>query len=195
MTGEVILGTFQELQKQGRTIVLITHEREVAEHAQRIVHIRDGRLEEDAGHVQQIINGGGAGRRCRGDVMSLRDLLAETFFSLNSNKVRSALTILGIVVGIASVILMVAIGQGSQQSIQQSIEQSGSNLLQVMPNFGGFGGGGQVRGQAGSQQTLTIADAERDRRRSRTWRRSPRRRTATSRSSRRPTTRTRAFWA
>jgi putative ABC transport system permease protein len=92
--------------------------------------------------------------------VSVRDLIAETFFSLSSNKVRSALTILGIVVGIASVILMVAIGQGSQASIQQSIEQSGSNLLQIMPNFGDRGGGGgEVRGQAGSQQTLTMEDA------------------------------------
>ena len=92
--------------------------------------------------------------------MSLRDLFAEVFFSLNSAKVRSALTILGIVVGIASVILMVAIGQGSQQSIQTSVQQSGSNLLQVMPNFGGpGGGGGGVRGAAGSQLTLTNADA------------------------------------
>jgi putative ABC transport system permease protein len=94
--------------------------------------------------------------------MSVRDLFAEVFFSLNSSKVRSALTILGIVVGIASVILMVAIGQGSQQSITSSVQQSGSNLLQVMPNFGGpgGGGGGQVRGAAGSQQTLTNADAD-----------------------------------
>jgi putative ABC transport system permease protein len=93
--------------------------------------------------------------------MSLRDLFAEVFLSLSSSKVRSALTILGIVVGIASVILMVAIGQGSQQSITNSVQQSGSNLLQVMPNFGGpGGGGGQVRGAAGSQQTLTNADAE-----------------------------------
>ena len=56
-TGEVILGTFQDLQKQGRTIVLITHDSEVARHGQRIVHIRDGCLEEDTGHVQQLVNG------------------------------------------------------------------------------------------------------------------------------------------
>jgi putative ABC transport system ATP-binding protein len=61
VTGEIILGKFQDLQQQGRTIVLITHEREVAEHAQRIVHIRDGRLEEDSGHVQQLVNGNGDG--------------------------------------------------------------------------------------------------------------------------------------
>ncbi len=57
VTGEVILGTFQDLQEQGRTIVLITHERDVAEHAQRIIHIRDGCLEEDTGHVQRTVNG------------------------------------------------------------------------------------------------------------------------------------------
>jgi putative ABC transport system ATP-binding protein len=57
VTGEVILGTFQDLQKQGRTIVLITHEREVAEHARRIIHIRDGCMEEDEGHVQHFVNG------------------------------------------------------------------------------------------------------------------------------------------
>jgi putative ABC transport system ATP-binding protein len=51
-TGEIVLGKFQDLQAQGRTIILITHEAEVARHAQRVVHIRDGRLEEDFGHVQ-----------------------------------------------------------------------------------------------------------------------------------------------
>jgi putative ABC transport system ATP-binding protein len=65
VTGEIILGKFQDLQREGRTIVLITHEREVAEHAQRIVHIRDGRLEEDSGHVQQIVNGSGRGAPAR----------------------------------------------------------------------------------------------------------------------------------
>jgi putative ABC transport system ATP-binding protein len=58
VTGEVILGTFQSLQQQGRTIVLITHEREIAEHAQRIVHIRDGCLEEDTSHVQHLVGSG-----------------------------------------------------------------------------------------------------------------------------------------
>jgi putative ABC transport system permease protein len=91
--------------------------------------------------------------------MSFRDLLTETFMSLSRNKARSGLTILGIVVGIASVILMVAIGQGSQASIQSSIESAGANLLMVMPGrgFGGFGG---VRGAGGSAQSLTEADAQ-----------------------------------
>jgi len=90
--------------------------------------------------------------------MNFRDLLAETFSSLSQNKARSGLTILGIVVGIASVILMVSIGQGSQQSIQSSIESAGANLLMVMP--GRSGAAGAARGGMGSAQSLTEDDAE-----------------------------------
>ena len=72
--------------------------------------------------------------------MRFDDVIEETAFSVSSNKVRSALTILGIVVGIASVIVMVAIGQGAQASITSSIESAGSNLIMVMPGFGGGGG-------------------------------------------------------
>jgi len=92
--------------------------------------------------------------------MRLDDIAEETTFSMFSNKVRSALTILGIVVGIASVIVMVAIGQGAQQSITNSIAQAGSNLILVMPGFGFGGGGGGVRGARGAALTLTEGDAQ-----------------------------------
>jgi putative ABC transport system permease protein len=91
--------------------------------------------------------------------MRLDDVIEETAFSVSSNKVRSALTILGIVVGIASVIVMVAIGQGAQKSITNSIQSAGSNLIMVMPGFGGGGGAG-ARGARGAALSLTTADAE-----------------------------------
>jgi putative ABC transport system permease protein len=91
--------------------------------------------------------------------MRLDDVIEETAFSVSSNKVRSALTILGIVVGIASVIVMVAIGQGAQASITNSIQEAGSNLIMVMPGFGGGGGAG-ARGARGAALSLTTADAE-----------------------------------
>ncbi|HEY4504042.1 MAG TPA: ABC transporter permease, partial [Candidatus Paceibacterota bacterium] len=65
--------------------------------------------------------------------MTTRDILQETLSSLTANKVRTALTMLGIVIGIGSVIAMVSIGQGAQASIQSSIEGLGSNLLTVFP--------------------------------------------------------------
>ncbi len=84
------------------------------------------------------------------------DLLKETMWSLMGNKVRSGLTILGIVIGIASVITMVSIGQGAQKTISQSIESIGSNLIIVRPGeqrSGGISSGG------GSGQSLTLEDA------------------------------------
>jgi len=94
--------------------------------------------------------------------VSLYDLFHETFLSVTNNKVRSALTILGIVVGISAVILMVSIGEGAQASITSSISSAGANLLTVSSGggrFGGFGGGGaRGGGGGGSAVTLTQAD-------------------------------------
>jgi len=91
--------------------------------------------------------------------MRIADLLSETFHSLTSNKVRSGLTILGIVVGIASVIAMLSIGAGSQASIESSIQSAGSNLLTVMPSAGGEGGPG-FRMAPSNVKSLTLEDAE-----------------------------------
>ncbi len=85
-----------------------------------------------------------------------KDLLQETFWSLSSNKVRSGLTMLGIVIGIASVITMVSIGQGAQASIASSIQSIGSNLIIVRPGAQRTAG---VSGGAGSSATLTLEDA------------------------------------
>ncbi|MFH1252769.1 MAG: ABC transporter permease [Candidatus Uhrbacteria bacterium] len=91
--------------------------------------------------------------------MKISDLFEETFLALVSNKARSGLTMLGIVIGISSVIAMVAIGQGTQSSIQSSIESIGSNLVQIMPGAQRSFGGGVSSGR-GSAQTLTLEDAE-----------------------------------
>ena len=91
--------------------------------------------------------------------MRFIDLISETFHSLTSNKVRSGLTILGIVVGIASVIAMLALGAGSQASIESSIQAAGSNLLTISPSSPGSTGGG-MRQAASAVQSLTRDDAE-----------------------------------
>jgi len=87
----------------------------------------------------------------------ISDLLRETIWSLSSNKARSGLTILGIVIGIASVITMVAIGQGAQSSIAKNIEAIGSNLIIIMPGAQRVGG---ISQGAGSNQTLIIEDSD-----------------------------------
>ncbi len=89
--------------------------------------------------------------------MNLLDLGEEIVFGVSSNKVRSGLTMLGIVIGIASVIAMLSIGQGAKQQIEANIRSIGSNLLLVMPGTQrGFGG--SVSAGRGSAQTLTNDD-------------------------------------
>jgi len=87
----------------------------------------------------------------------ITDLLRETIRSLATNKARSGLTILGIVIGIASVITMVAIGQGAKKTIESNIEAIGSNLIVVMPGAQRVGG---ISQGAGSSQTLVLEDAD-----------------------------------
>ncbi len=90
--------------------------------------------------------------------MTTRDLFEETYSAVTVNKVRSGLTMLGIVIGIASVIALVAVGQGSQAAVQANIESLGANLIMIMPGATrAFGT--TVHGQAGSAESLTPDDA------------------------------------
>lgn len=91
--------------------------------------------------------------------MKLADLFSETYSSLTVNRVRTGLTMLGIVIGIGSVIAMVSIGQGAQNSIESSIQAIGSNLLIVTPGAQ-RGPGVQISAGRGTAQTLTQGDAD-----------------------------------
>lgn len=89
--------------------------------------------------------------------MKLTDLLTETYSAISSNKARSGLTMLGIVIGISSVIALVGVGQGATASVTSSISSLGSNLLVVSPGSSSSGG---IRGGMGSATTLTQKDAD-----------------------------------
>ena len=91
--------------------------------------------------------------------MNIKDILQETYTALLANKVRSGLTVLGIVIGISSVIAMVSIGQGAQNSIKANIQSIGSNLVLVTPGAQ-RGPGVQISAGRGSARTLTQDDAD-----------------------------------
>lgn len=91
--------------------------------------------------------------------MTTKDILEETYSSLSSNKVRSGLTMLGIVIGISSVIAMTAIGNGAQSSIQANIQSIGANLISISPGAQ-RSTGTQVSSGRGSAKSLTLADAQ-----------------------------------
>ena len=89
--------------------------------------------------------------------MNWLESLTTAWNGLNSNKMRSGLTMLGVIIGVAAVIALLSIGQGVQQSITGSISGAGSNLLFVTPGTYQFGG---VQSPGGSAATLTYADAQ-----------------------------------
>ncbi|MDR3685907.1 MAG: ABC transporter permease [Coriobacteriia bacterium] len=92
--------------------------------------------------------------------MNLKDLLTETFLSLTANKARSFLTILGIVVGITSVIVMVAFGQGTKASIESSVSSMGANLLTISPGSASSSRIGGGFGQGASTNSITLKDVD-----------------------------------
>ncbi|MCK9219571.1 MAG: ABC transporter permease [Bacteroidales bacterium] len=87
--------------------------------------------------------------------MRIKNLLIAAIRSLRKNKMRTFLTMLGIIIGVASVIAMIAIGQGSKKSIQAQISTLGTNVLMIFPQASSTGG---VRMEAGSSQKMTLED-------------------------------------
>jgi macrolide transport system ATP-binding/permease protein len=172
-TSNEIMEIFRSLNRAGITILMVTHEEDVAAHAKRLVRFRDGRIVSDEPIVKEApATGGGidiaringrhaAGNGRRGSVFSPGEVyenLRTAIRSLWKNRMRAILTALGILIGVGAVIAMVSVGQGASQSVSQRIEGLGSNLLTVIP--GSMRAEGGVRQGFGSVMTLTYADAE-----------------------------------
>ena len=183
---EEIIKILEELNRQGKTIIMVTHEKEIAEHARRIIFMRDGKIVSDkrkdsAGHIKGIPkqvrddreDGWGNGRESAfsseqhriEQVLNsvnttgarLPDHMQQAIQAILSHKVRAFLSILGILIGVAAVIAMLALGAGARASLEQRLASLGSNLLSVRP------GSPRLRGVAletGSVTRFTVRDAE-----------------------------------
>ncbi len=120
-SGVEIMKIFHELNKEGKTIVMITHEDDIAKNAKRIIRIKDGEITHQAVSVWQNIT------------MNLIETIKLSFASILANRMRSFLTVLGIVIGVMSVILLISLVTGLKTFITNQIEGLGSNLLFVIP--------------------------------------------------------------
>jgi macrolide transport system ATP-binding/permease protein len=152
--------------ERGLTIVLVTHEREVAAHADRIITLRDGRIVSDERVRESIPAAATPGASPQAPAAASRRglslargrmALGVAAQAIARNKLRSALTMLGVFVGVAALITMVAVGQGANSAVMAQIERLGANLLIVLPGTSVTSG---VRGGFGSASTLRVADAE-----------------------------------
>ena len=163
-SGENVLQILKELNRQGHTIIIVTHDPGVASHANRIIEIRDGAIIADersrkpgeaaVAALPQQSGSAKRGQRFAGRIDQFREAFRMSVQAMLAHKLRSLLTMLGIIIGIASVVSVVALGNGSQQKIIADINAMGTNTIDVMRGSG-FGDR-----RAGRIRTLTVADAE-----------------------------------
>jgi len=171
-TATDIMTTIQALNRQrGLTVILVTHEPDMATFADRIITMRDGVIVSDQRQAaspvptavsEPSVSGSAAVQAVPMLTVSRlwsfgRMALVAAGRALARNKLRSALTMLGIFIGVAALIAMVAVGQGANAAVKAQIESLGTNLLVVLPGATTSSG---VRGGFGSASTLTVTDAE-----------------------------------
>lgn len=161
-SGAEVMALLGELAREGHTVILITHDASVAAHADRVIEIADGEIVADSGskpsvHAPRTVPVPGA----QGTVSPVSvipealEACSMALRSLRANLFRTLLTLLGVVIGVGSVVAMLAIGEGARASVMERISAMGTNLLVVRPGFEGFG----RRSADGEIATLTPEDA------------------------------------
>jgi len=166
-TSHEVIETLVSLNRlQGVTIVLVTHEADIAAYASRIITMRDGVVEYDQINANPTPISADTGRAPvaalartgQTSAFALATMVvASSFQAVRRNTMRSVLTMLGVLIGVAALMAMVAVGQGASESVRQQIESLGTNLVVVLPGASRAGG---VRSGFGSSPTLSVDDAE-----------------------------------
>ena len=136
-SGAAVLELLAALADEGHTVILITHDAAVAQAAQRIVEIRDGAVVRDSrlrGRTVAPPLPPPLPRRLAAPLDALREALCSAFAALTGNPFRTALTLLGIVIGTASVIAMLAIGEGTRRTVLARAAATGTDWIVVMPD-------------------------------------------------------------
>ena len=177
-----VMDIFQKLNlERGITVVLITHEMDIAEHGTRFVKFRDGRIQidqqitkrrmaseelkhlpppdDDTSHVPPSAlppQASSSPQWATEELMSILMTLRIALKALNRNKMRTILTMLGMIIGVGAVITMVALGTGARTTIEERVKSAGTNMIMV--NAGNFSTGGVRMGQ-GNSTTMTPEDA------------------------------------
>ncbi|USP09337.1 MacB family efflux pump subunit [Aeromonas dhakensis] len=158
-SGAEVLGILNGLHREGHTLVIVTHDMAIAEQAERIIELKDGevvadRRREPAQPLPAHI-GSRAGEGARGGLAGrLGAAFKMALLAMQAQRMRTFLTMLGIIIGIAAVVSVVALGRGSQQQVLANINAMGTSTLEIFPGSG-FGDR-----RADTVQTLRVEDAE-----------------------------------
>ncbi len=163
---EEIIAILKKLNQKGKTIVVVTHEKEIAQQAKRIIQMYDGKIiSDESAQKESEVKEPALGDNLISEVLSktpklagglkFLDYVRQATSAVLSHKMRSLLSILGILIGVAAVIAMLALGRGAEESIEQQLSSLGSNLLLVRP------GSAKVQGislQTGAVTRFTFSD-------------------------------------
>jgi macrolide transport system ATP-binding/permease protein len=159
-SGAEVIKILLELHAEGHTIIIVTHDMQVAAHADRIIELSDGRVVSDRLTRPDAAPTGAVLKTpptSSGRWQAARDRFGEAFrmalLAMNAHRLRTFLTMLGIIIGIASVVSVVALGEGSRLQILKNISAIGTNTIEI---FSGSGFGDQ---RAARVRTLVPGDA------------------------------------
>jgi macrolide transport system ATP-binding/permease protein len=161
-SGKEVMDLLHRLHEQGHTIILVTHNPDAANEAERVVKIEDGRIVSDSA-VSDVMErsapdqGTPLRKAAKGPIVGfppVSEAVKTALRSLKTNPLRTALTMLGIVIGVGSVVAILALGNGAKQQVLSRIEAMGTNLLLVRP------GAPNVRGAGATVTTLVPGDAD-----------------------------------
>ncbi|MGL6616543.1 MacB family efflux pump subunit [Aeromonas hydrophila] len=137
-SGKEVMAILKELHAQGHTIILVTHDMEVASHADRIITLKDGRVQEDSGRKPATVpvtpTAVPAGKEGAGhDWDRYREAARMALHAMLAHRMRTFLTMLGIIIGIAAVVSVVALGQGARAKVIDQINAMGTNTIDIFP--------------------------------------------------------------
>ena len=159
-SGAEVMKILEELHADGHTIILVTHDAQVAAHSQRVIEISDGEIVSDkrkpdapAPARLQRAAVGPTGGSFGAFLGRIGEATRMAWRAMASHRLRTLLTMLGIIIGIASVVSVVALGEGSRQRILADISAMGTNTIDIMPGSG-FGDR-----RAAAVRTLRVGDA------------------------------------
>jgi macrolide transport system ATP-binding/permease protein len=162
---EEVMQELDELNSQGVTVILVTHEPDIAAHAKRVLHMKDGKVVSDEVQPSRRRAAAKAGTErpsfaipkvsALPSMASLVENLRMAMTALSLNKVRTALTMLGVIIGVAAVIAITAISNGAKEAVNQRLAALGTNLMMVIPgNQNAFGMGSAPRFNSADQASL-----------------------------------------
>lgn len=155
-----IIALLKEFNAQGITVVIVTHEEEIGAQAKRLIRMRDGVVLSDERREPLPLSQAGPAREISSPAdfhwAEVFEHFRQGFKTLAANKIRTGLSMLGILIGVAAVVAMLALGRGAQKAIESQLASLGSNLLVLRAGAVRIGG---VAQEAGATTRLTLEDA------------------------------------